>query len=114
VANLSNAGLPQLAAFVNETADKASVIVNNAASNAPIFAGAGPGSWIFYRASALQNGSGAFLVGGSFKARVTVKLYRANFRRAFFTEKVRLTTTRVYYIVGSSKSGLRVVIDTLG
>lgn len=113
VANLSDSGVPQLAAFINETLDKASITVNNAASNAPIFAGAGPGGWIFYHANQLRNGSGVMLLGGSFRGRVTVKLFRANSRRTFFSEKVRLTQTLVYYVVGSNKSGLRVVVDTV-
>jgi hypothetical protein len=111
VANLSDAGTPQLAAFVNDNQFSRSITVNNSAASAPIFAGAGARGWIGYYAKPLTNGSGVMVLADPTPSRITVKFYRSNARRALFTETFRLTTTRVYYVVGSAKSGLRVVKD---
>jgi hypothetical protein len=111
VANLSDAGAPQLAAFVNDTVVAPSITVNNAATKAKIFAGAGIGRMIFYYANPLGNGAGQMILGGPSRKTLTVKFYREDARRLLFSEKVRLTKARVYYVVGSRKSGLRVVID---
>ena len=111
VANLSDTGSPQLAAFINDNEYAPSITVNNAAANAPIFAGAGPARMIFYHGNPLGNGSGVMVLGGPGTRRLTVRLYRENARRPLFSEKIRLTTSRVYYVVGSKKSGLRVVVD---
>jgi hypothetical protein len=111
VANLSNFGTPQLAAFINDNAFTSAITVNNAAANARIVAGAGPGRLIFYYGNSLSNGAGIMLLADPSTPRITVKLYRENARRALFSERVRLTSQRVYYVVGSLKSGLRVVTD---
>ena len=111
VANLSDAGSPQLVAFVNDSEVAPSITVNNAAAKAKIFAGAGPGRMIFYYANPLGNGSGQMILGGPSKRPLTVKFYREDARRLVFSEKIRLTTARVYYVVGSRKSGLRVIVD---
>lgn len=111
VANLSDSGSPQLAAFINDNESAPSITVNNAAANAPIFAGAGPAGMIFYQANPLGNGSGAMVLGKPSTRRLTVRLYRRNARRILFSEKIRLTSSRVYYVVGSKKSGLRIVVD---
>ena len=57
VANLSDAGTPRLAAFVNDNQFSRSITVNNAAALAPIFAGAGPSRWIAYHGNSIANGS---------------------------------------------------------
>jgi len=112
VANLSNTGTPQLTAFVNDVEVTPAITVNNAASNSQIFAGAGPGRMIFYYGNPIRNGSGQMILGGPSTRRLTVRFYREDARRLLFSEKIRLTTSRVYYVVGSRKSGLRVVVDT--
>jgi hypothetical protein len=115
VANLSNAGTPQLAAFVNDDKFAPSITVNNAAANVSIFAGAGPRGWVAFHGNALANGSGVLVLGRPTiprRANIIVRLFREGVRRPLFNETTRLTTSRVYYVVGSSKSGLQVVIDS--
>jgi|GEM_PF-2448991 len=111
VANLSDAGTPQLAAFVNDNQFSRSITVNNAAALAPIFVGAGPSRWIAYHGNPIANGSGVMVLADPSTSRITVKFYRSDARRVLFAESIRLTQSRVYYVVGSNKSGLRVVRD---
>ena len=111
VANLSDAGTPRLAAFVNDNQFSRSITVNNAAALAPIFAGAGPSRWIAYHGNSIANGSGVMVLADPSTSRITVKFYRSDARRVLFTESIRLKQSRVYYVVGSNKSGLRVVRD---
>jgi hypothetical protein len=112
VANLSDAGSPQLAVFSNDNEFSRSVTVNNAAALAPIFAGAGPSSWIGYYGKPLSNGSGIMVLADPTPSRIIVRLFRSNARTRLFNESIRVTSARVYYVVGSKKNGLRVVVDT--
>jgi hypothetical protein len=114
VANLSDAAVPKLTAFVNDQPYRRSVFVNNAASNSRFFAGAGPRQMIFYYANPLLNGEGIMALAVERPARLSVNLIEVGRKRAFFKESFRATQSRAFYVLGSKKSGLRVISETLG
>jgi hypothetical protein len=114
VANLSDAGVPKLSAFVNDAPYKRALFVNNAAANAPFFAGAGPRDLIFYYGNPLRNGEGIMSLAVERPLRLSITTVRVNRKRAFFKESFRATKSRAYYVLGSNKSGLRVISEILG
>jgi hypothetical protein len=114
VANLSDTGVPKLSAFVNDSEYPRSITVNNAAANAPFMAGSGQRNMIFYYGNPLQNGEGIMLRSEPRPRRISVVMGRLNRKRDFFKETFKVTKSRVFYVLGSKKSGLRVVSETLG
>jgi hypothetical protein len=114
VAHLSDARLPKLSAFVNDSEYPRSITVNNAAANSPLQAGAGSRGMILYYGNLLQNSEGIMLQAVDKPRRISVVMFRHNRKRAFFNETFKMTKSRVFYVLGSKKSGLRVVSETLG
>jgi hypothetical protein len=110
VAQISNAGAPQLTAFVND-ARAGSIIVNNAATSARILAGSGLKGWIFYYAIPLNNGESKAIAEFGNNRRLTTVLNRTKKFRPFYKKTFKAGDTVVLYVLGSRKSGEVVISE---
>jgi hypothetical protein len=113
VAQISDAGAPQLAAFVND-APAGTILVNNASTGPRVWAGSGLRGWIFYYAKTLKNGQGKAIAGFGKNRRLQVVLMRSNQRRPFYKKVLSAGSTAVLYVVGSRKNGTLVVEERIG
>ncbi len=112
VAQLTDAGAPQLKAFVNDGPAE-SILVNNASKGVKVWAGAGLRGWIFFYGIPLENGQGQNIAGFGNNGRLQVVLIRSNQRRPFYKKLTKSGSTLVLYVVGSGKNGQLVVEERI-
>lgn len=112
VANLSDSGIPQLGAFIND-GKNGSIFVNNTAKGGRVFAGIGVGSLIFFSATPLKNGDDALLGEFGNNRSLTVSVVRLKQRKPLFSRTLRSAKTIALYVIGSRRNGTLVVTQRI-
>jgi hypothetical protein len=108
VANLSDASIPQLTAFVND-GPKGSIFVNNTARKNKVFAGIGANGLFFFSAVPLKNGGNVRVGEFGKNRRLTVTIARLKQRKPLFSRTLPSAKAVVLYVIGSRQNGVLIV-----